>query len=319
VGNVDNGKQDGSVRNHSQLSFEQWRSIIQEADDLGVVGFVIAGGEPFLFPGLVELCRTFKNSYFVILTNGTTLRDDDYKQLKKATNVVVLVSIEGSPEFTNARRGDGVYENALLSLDKLKKVGAASGISVTITRLNYRYWMDESHLDQLLARGVRMGSFLEYIPMTPSPDNGNRTTAQSLLTCTSSQENNGWEIKNDHELMLKPAERAEFRAKILSYRASKPVYLIHSPGDEEKFGGCVSAGRGFAHVTPSGDLTPCPVSNIATHNIVKSSLKEGLASPLFKEICEKEHLLETSDIPCALFAHPEEVEEIANSVGAYRT
>jgi len=81
----------------------------------------------------------------------------------------------------------------------------------------------------------------------------------------------------------------------------------------------VSAGRRFAHVTPAGDLTPCPVSNIATHNLSSSTLRDGLASPLFREIRENEHLLETDGMPCALFAHPKEVEELAKSVGAYRT
>jgi len=48
--------------------------------------------------------------------------------------------------------------------------------------------------------------------------------------------------------------------------------LIHSPGDEVLFGGCLSAGRGFAHVAPNGDLTPCPVSLLATHNLKISNL-----------------------------------------------
>ncbi len=48
----------------------------------------------------------------------------------------------------------------------------------------------------------------------------------------------------------------------------------------------------------------CPVSNIATHNLVNSTLRKG-CNPLFKEICKNEHLLETDGVPCALFAHPE--------------
>jgi MoaA/NifB/PqqE/SkfB family radical SAM enzyme len=119
--------------------------------------------------------------------------------------------------------------------------------------------------------------------------------------------------------MLTPGERASFRQQILAYRARKSLVIIHSPGDEELVGGCISAGRGFAHVTPDGDLTPCPVSNIATHNLAKSSLKEGLESPLFQIIRENDHLLETGETPCALFAHPDEVDAIAKSIGAYRT
>lgn len=79
----------------------------------------------------------------------------------------------------------------------------------------------------------------------------------------------------------------------------------------------MSAGRGFAHITPSGDLTPCPVSNIASHNLKTSTLEEGLKSRLFKVIRENEHLLETEGVPCVLFAHKEEVEELALSVGGY--
>jgi hypothetical protein len=81
----------------------------------------------------------------------------------------------------------------------------------------------------------------------------------------------------------------------------------------------VSAGRGFAHITPMGDLTPCPVSNIATHNLTKAPLRTALASPLFQRIRDSEHLLETEGMPCALFAHPREVDELADEVGAYRT
>jgi MoaA/NifB/PqqE/SkfB family radical SAM enzyme len=119
--------------------------------------------------------------------------------------------------------------------------------------------------------------------------------------------------------MLDKDERARFREAMLSYRENKSIYIIHSPGDEEFFGGCVSAGRGFAHITPAGDLTPCPVSNIATHNLTTSSLREALASPLFTSICENEHLLEVDGVPCALLSHPEEVEALAKEVGAYRT
>ena len=81
----------------------------------------------------------------------------------------------------------------------------------------------------------------------------------------------------------------------------------------------MSVGRSFTHVTPTGDLTPCPISNIATHNLIHSSLQERLASPLFKETCKNEQLLETEGMPCALFAHPEEVSALTKLVGACKT
>ena len=273
------------------LDLNQWRKIMREASSLGVFGFVIAGGEPFLFPGLINLFKEFKNRFFIVLTNGTTISDEDYKNLKKLGNIAVLVSIEGGEEITDRRRGKGVYEKSMNTLKKLKRYGILSGISATITSKNYKYWLDPENIDYFISQGVHIGVFIEHIPLTPVPD----------------------------DLILDKKEREEFRSQILNYRDTKPIYVVHSPGDEEFFGGCVSAGRGFAHITPAGDLTPCPVSNIATHNLTSSTLRDGLASPLFKEIRENVYLLETDGMPCALFAHPKEVDELAKSVGAYRT
>jgi MoaA/NifB/PqqE/SkfB family radical SAM enzyme len=277
---------------HSVLNWEQWRAIISEASELGVLGFIIAGGEPFLFPRMLELCNEFKNRLFIIVTNGTVISETDFKQMKQLSNIAVLVSIEGGKDITDSRRGTGVHEKALDTLRQLNKLGVLTGISVTINRSNYEYWMNSKYIDDFISLGIRIGVFTEIIPIN--------TRGITLH-------------------MLTNEERAAFRSQILTYRATKPLYLIHSPGDEEYFGGCVSAGRGFAHITPTGELTPCPVSNIATHNLTTSSLKEGLASPLFVAIRENEHLLETNGVPCALFGHPKEIEVIVDTVGAYQT
>jgi MoaA/NifB/PqqE/SkfB family radical SAM enzyme len=288
----------GNHKNKSDLSIEKWRKIISESRDLGVFMYIIAGGEPFLFPGLIELTQEFPDRLFMIVTNGTAISEDDFKQLKRTSNVAVVVSCEGNEKVTDARRGNGIYQRALRTMKRLSKAGVVTGVSATITRLNYKYWMNTETIDTFVKMGLRIGVLTEYIPTTPKPD----------------EEDNGF-----HSLMLTEEQRAEFRSRILEFKDTKRIYLIHSPGDEEFFGGCVSAGRGFAHVTPSGDLTPCPVSNIATHNLCDSSVREGLASPLFEEIRKNDHLLETEGMPCALFAHTKEVNELAKSVGAYRT
>ncbi|MEE8564314.1 MAG: radical SAM protein [Atribacterota bacterium] len=291
---------------------EQWRKIIKEAGELGIFTNIIAGGEPFLFPELIEFCIEFKDQTFVIFTNGTTLSKADYNLLKHSTNLAIIVSIEGSPEFTNKRRGIGVYEKALNTIKNLDQIGIPTGISATITRMNFKYWMDPENIDNLIKQNIRILFLIEYIPQTPLPPQKTESTGYSTKSSLDM-------TPSDHSLLLKSEERREFRAQILKFRSTKPIFIIHSPGDEEYFGGCVSAGRGFAHVTPAGDLTPCPVSNIATHNLINSALREGLASPLFKEICKNEHLLETEGMPCALFAHPEEVSALAKLVGAYKT
>ncbi|MFW9834736.1 MAG: radical SAM/SPASM domain-containing protein [Candidatus Thorarchaeota archaeon] len=301
VGTLDKKSRTSCSEARKSLDWNQWYDIIKDAAEQGVFGFIIAGGEPFLFRGLLELCESFKDRFFIILTNGTALTRLDHKRLRSTKNVAVIVSVEGSEETTDARRGAGVHKQALETLTLLKSSGVPTGISVTITNQNYQFWMQKENLDQYVKLGVIVGVFIEYIPVMAENLTGD--------TCGS----------YDKTLMLSPLERDEFRSQVLEYRRNNSLYVIHSPGDEDYFGGCVSAGRGFAHVTPQGHLTACPVSNLATHNLSNTSFREGLASPLFTAIRENEHLLTNEDTPCALFGHPAEVQEIARSVGAYST
>ena len=308
-----NVRADQKRKKKPQLDWNRWKSLVSEASELGVFCFFLAGGEPFLFPKLLDLCSEFKERCFIIFTNGTAIRENDFERLKHLSNTVIIVSIEGSQEATDLRRGEGVYQKASKTLKQLTKLGTPNGISATITHLNYKYWMNPEHIDNLIAQGIRAAVFIEYIPvMLPLETDCKQNT-------NSNDAENEWLKTNDQDLMLTEEERAEFSAQILKYRETRPIYIIHSPGDEDHFGGCVSAGRGFAHVTPSGDLTPCPVSNVATHNVTRATLREGFASPLFSKIRESEHLLENEGTPCSLFAHPKEVKELAESVGAYTT
>ena len=277
-------------RINENLNLEQWTKIIEEARELGVFAFIIAGGEPFLMPDLLNICEKFKDRLFLIFTNGTILGNKDIEKLKGLRNTIIIVSIEGDQNLTDRRRGVGVYEKIISTLNRLDSQGVMSGISVTINRNNVKFWINSNNIDNLITKGVRLAFFLEYIP-----------------------------VDNDTELMLTKEESIAFREAILNFRETKQIFLIHSPGDEEYMGGCISAGRGFAHITPTGDLTPCPVSNIVTHNLSKSTLREGLDSELFKTIRENEHLLETNGSPCALFSNSEELNTIVKRVKAYRT
>jgi len=282
------------------LNTEEWDDVISQSVDLGVYTFLIAGGEPFMFKGLLDLCNQYKENLFLIFTNGTLLTEAHYKKLKKMTNLGIVVSVEGGEEITDSRRGKGTFKRAIETVKRLGSNGIFSGISVTITRENFRYWMEDSGIDEFINEGIHLSFLTEYIPVDYDgfsvPEKGKKES-----------------------LVLTPGERLLFRKKVLEFKEKKQMLIIHSPGDEELFGGCVSAGKGFAHINAKGDITPCPVSDIATHNIKTASLKEGFESPLFKKIRENEEVLETGDGPCALFEHQKEVEALRKRVGGYRT
>jgi MoaA/NifB/PqqE/SkfB family radical SAM enzyme len=280
------------------LSLRDWHGIVDEAVRLGVMAFMIAGGEPFLLPGIARLFRDHPDRLFLVFTNGTALKPDDYQILKKCSNTVIVVSLEGDRDLTDLRRGRGVFEKALGSLDRLQAAGVLTGIAVTVAPANIGYWTDPRNIDELIAHSGPLAMFIEQIPTGQVP--------------TGSCESGG---------LLTEEQRRRFRETVVQYRdrATGGAFIIHSPGDEEALGGCVSAGRGFAHVNPSGDVTACPVSPLATHNVRTSNLREALASPLFTMIRENAHLLETEGHPCGLSAHAEELETMTKDLGAYRT
>jgi MoaA/NifB/PqqE/SkfB family radical SAM enzyme len=275
------------------FGLDDWHGIVDEAVRLGVMAFMIAGGEPFLLPGIAQLFRDYSDRLFLVFTNGTALHTADYEILKNCSNTVIVVSIEGDRDLTDLRRGRGVYEKALGSLDRLRTAGVLTGIAVTVNAANINYWSEPTNIDGLMAHSGPLAMFLEEIPTAGSE-------ASEQLTA---------------------AQRLRFRQIVIDYRGRQTggAFIIHSPGDEESLGGCVSAGRGFAHVTPRGDVTACPVSALATHNLRRATLREALASPLFSMIRDNAHLLETEGHPCGLSAHAAELESMTKALGAYRT
>jgi MoaA/NifB/PqqE/SkfB family radical SAM enzyme len=275
------------------LGLADWHGVVEESAALGVIGFVIAGGEPFLLPGIASLFRRFSDRLFVVFTNGTALRDGDFEVLKSCRNTAVVVSLEGDRDLTDGRRGSGVFERALVCLDRLRDAGVLTGLAVTIGSANIDYWSQARNIDALMTRSGPLAFFIEQIPAGEC----------------------------EFSVALTAEQRSRFRETVIGYRNRKTggAYVIHSPADEEALGGCVSAGRGFAHVNPAGDVTACPVSALATHNVTTSTLRQALASPLFTMIRNDGHLLETQDHPCALFANAGKLESMAKSVGAYRT
>ena len=80
-----------------------------------------------------------------------------------------------------------------------------------------------------------------------------------------------------------------------------PGLFVAFPGDEEMYGGCLAAGRGFVHISPEGRLEPCPFSPFSDISLKDVSLREALRSPLLRTIRESDaHLRETRG-GCALW------------------
>ena len=275
----------------ADLSLELLQSIIDQANGIGIHIFTILGGEPFLRKDIIDFAAANPESFFQIYTNGTLLDEEKIARLAEIGNVAPMLSIEGDRETTDRRRGEGVYDLILDSMDKLSKAGVGFGYSATVTRRNFRYLTSDEFIEPLVSRGCIMGWNFLYMPIGRDPD---------------------------MSLMLTPEERYEFRESVLRVRATKPLFCLDFWGDAPLVGGCIAA-KWYIHITSEGWVEPCIFTHFATHNIKTSTLEEALTSPFFEEIRKRQPFNENLLMPCMLIDNPHHSREIMAKTGARPT
>jgi MoaA/NifB/PqqE/SkfB family radical SAM enzyme len=268
-----------------QLTDEEWQNVFNEADELGISFILLAGGEPMLRRGVIEAAGKEQNILFPIFTNGTYL-DDRYLELfDKCRNLIPVMSIEGSRELTDERRGAGIYDKLIANMDEIKKRGLIFGASVTVTTRNYKEVTSQAFLDSLADKGCKVVIFVEYVPVT----------------------------EESRELAPTDTEREFMQNEIIRLRKTRPeMVYISFPGDEKSSGGCVAAGRGFFHINSHGGAEPCPFSPYSDINVRDSSLKDAMNSPLFIKLRDEGYLLEDHEGGCILYEKRELVQQILN-------
>ncbi|MBR2287267.1 MAG: radical SAM protein, partial [Clostridia bacterium] len=138
-------------------------------------------------------------------------------------------------------------------------------------------------VSMLESYGCRAVIYVEYVPVTEeskdlAPDDNDR------------------ERMNEHLSRLRETH--------------KDTLFISFPGDEKTSGGCLAAGRGFFHISPTGAAEPCPFSPYSDTNIRDMSVREALSSPLFLKLQSGDLLKEDHAGGCVLFERREQVEEL---------
>ena len=268
-----------------QLTAEEWQNVFDEAEEIGISFIMLAGGEPMLRRGVIEGAGKKQNILFPIFTNGTHL-DERYLELfDKCRNLIPVMSIEGSRELTDERRGAGIYDRLIANMDEIHKRGLIFGASVTVTTRNCKEVTSQAFLDSLSEKGCKVVIFVEYVPVTDE----------------------------SRELAPTDTEREYLQNKIRQLRETHPeMVYISFPGDEKSSGGCVAAGRGFFHINSHGGAEPCPFSPYSDINVRDSSLKKAMDSPLFRKLRDEGYLLEDHEGGCVLYEKRELVQQIIN-------
>jgi MoaA/NifB/PqqE/SkfB family radical SAM enzyme len=272
------------VTSKPDISDERLREAIAEARDLGISFIVLGGGEPLMRPNILEIPNDYPNIMFLMFTNGLLIDDTVLKKIKEKRNVIPLISLEGYQTETDERRGKGVYELLQKAIITLKDSNLFWGASLTLTKNNFDEVTDERFVKKLVDAGCKLFMLVEYTPVRAGTED--------------------W--------ALTEKQRSELITRRNLFRNKYPALFVALPWDEEEIGGCLSAGRGFVHISAEGNVEPCPFVPYSDTNINSVSLKEGLQSKMLKTIRENHLQLEETH-GCTLWEQREWVQHLADS------
>lgn len=263
------------------LSDEKWLDIFNEAKELGIGFILLAGGEPMMRTKVLEAAGGIQEILFPVFTNGTLINEANLSLFEKYRNLIPILSIEGERHQTDQRRGDGIYEKLMMTMEELQEKKILYGASVTVTTENIYNVTSDKFLNSLQSKGCKVIFYVEYVPVTAE--------TQNLATT---------EIERFYLI---------HRLKELR-RNNEDLLFISFPGDEKLSGGCLAAGRGFFHINAQGGAEPCPFSPYSDTNLKDVTLKQALQSPLFKKLQASNLLTQPHPGGCVLFEQEDKVK-----------
>lgn len=271
---------------NGQLPADTWNRVFTEAETLGISFCILAGGEPLLRKDVVSAAADHKKIIFPVFTNGTIFREDLFTLFDTSRNLVPILSIEGGERETDERRGQGTFQKIEKFMEELQKRNILFGTSITVTSGNYQSILSDSFLNEIEKYGSKVVFLIAY-------------------SATS---------KETKYLELSSEDRKTMQNILSSARKTHPdLWFLSFPGDEEFMGGCLAAGRGFFHISPTGAAEPCPFSPYSDRNIRDVSLEDALSSPLFRRLNLSKLVGGDHDGGCALLEHEDEVKTLLNS------
>ena len=249
--------QGATARNGRALNYNELKSVVGQALDLGTTCVILTGGEPLLFERIYDLIAAVDRSRSVctIFSNGEFLREHSVARLKAAGLYGVFVSLDHpDPACHDQNRSrPGLFAKATRGLELCRKAGILTGISTYVTREK----MQSGEMDKLmdLARELKV---LEVFLFDVIPTGRLSGLRECLLT--------------DEEA-----------AQIVGFRrnyAEKPDYprIIHQTMFASIAYPCVAEGCPAAmvqlHLRANGDVSPCDFTPHSFGNIRRQPLRE---------------------------------------------
>ena len=282
--------------NKLNLTLEELSDVVKQGKELGVYFYMFTGGEPLVRKkDLIRLCEEHNDCQFLAFTNGTLVDEAFCADMKRVGNLALAISLEGSPEVNDLRRGDGVYGKVMHAMDLLKENGLIFGTSICYTSKNCESVTSKEFVKLMVDKGCRYAMYFHYMPV------GNDASV---------------------DLLLSPEQRLYMRDRVREIRRLKDgegLFTMDFQNDGEYVGGCIAGGRNYFHINANGDAEPCVFIHYSNANIRTHSLLEILKSPLFMAYHNGQPFNENHLRPCPMLENPEILQKLVKESGAKST
>ena len=279
-----------------QLSLDEMRSIVSQGKAMGTHFYMLTGGEPLIRKNdIVTIASENRECTFLIYTNATLIDQKFCDDIKKCGNITLALSIEGSKESNDFRRGDGAYETTIKAMDLLKQNKILFGISVCYTNKNVESVTSDEFLDDMIEKGVKYALYFNYMPVGSD---------------------------GQKELIPSPMQRKYmymWLKRIRNGKTGKPIFVMDFQDDGEFVGGCIAGGRNYFHINSKGDIEPCVFVHYSDSNIRETTLLESLQRPLFQAYRKGQPFNDNHLMPCPMLENPDILRKIIKETGAKST
>lgn len=276
-----------------KISLDEWNRLIGNAKQHGNRFFGILGGEPFLHPDLMAMLAAHPDCYFQIFTNGHPITPEVAERLRRLGNATPLISVEGSQVVSDQRRGrEGVLDKTLQGIENCVNARLITGVASSICQTNYDDLVSEAWVDRLIELGVHYCWFHTYRAVGPDAA---------------------------PELALSPEQLRRVRRFAVEMRNERPIGFVDAYWDDKGQALCPAATGISHHISPYGDVEPCPIVQFASESIRDND------GDLFKTMTESSLLADfrktAADATrgCIVLERPDLLREVVERNGARDT
>lgn len=271
-----------------RLPWTLLKQALSECAEIGIRRVALIGGEPTLYPDLIELLQGYPTFFFSIYTNGARLDPAALARLERLANHILIVNASATDAAGTIER---LETDVMAVFERLRDHQLLFGYAATVHRDNYALFSRPETFAQLHVHGPRLGVLFDYLP----------------------------EYDNEADrLAVDAGARAELVQRARSLAAGQAMMFMCTPEDEEIMGGCGAAGRSFIHLGPDGSLSPCPFVPYSQATFPQQSLLASVRGAYFTELRARSHAWEDLSGPCAYRAAERELASISARHGATR-